>query len=143
MLYCAAILVFEKICSKPLNEVTSTVSYIALSAALDVLAITMQKANLWPEQVPTKEALQSSEPFAIDTMPFESWLAFIFIPKMRMIVDEKMPIPPMNIAPAAEVYLHLTNEDSAGKDVVEQLQRIDAIAKQYQVTFKNSDGKYS
>ena len=118
-------------------------SYIALSAALDVLAITMQKANLWPEQVPTKEALQSSEHFAIDTMPFESWLAFIFIPKMRMIVDEKMPIPPMDIAPAAEVYLHLTNEDSAGKGVVEQLQRIDAIAKQYQVTFKNSDGKYS
>jgi uncharacterized protein YqcC (DUF446 family) len=50
-------------------------------------------------------------------------LAFIFIPKMRILLKQEMPLPPMQITPAAEIYL-----SSAHQRTLSQLQVIDNIA---------------
>ena len=56
----------------------------------------MQEEGIWPDAKPTRKvldsALQSTVPFAVDSLPFESWLAFIFIPKMRIIIAQKANI---------------------------------------------------
>ncbi|BFT31206.1 hypothetical protein D210916BOD24_23820 [Alteromonas sp. D210916BOD_24] len=96
----------------------------ALASALDALEEEMQQQALWPVERPGSRALQSRVPFAADTMRFECWLAFIFIPKMRDLVALKDIIPPMQVAPAAEVYL------TSAREVVKKLRIIDGIATQ-------------
>ena len=51
-------------------------------------------------------------------------LAFIFIPKMRDLIALKETVPPMQVAPAAEVYL------TSAWEIVKKLRIIDGIASQ-------------
>lgn len=54
----------------------------------------MLKAHdLWTSQPPSTAALASSAPFACDTMPFEQWLQYIFIPKMKALIESRQPLP--------------------------------------------------
>ncbi|ABZ77538.1 protein of unknown function DUF446 [Shewanella halifaxensis HAW-EB4] len=70
---------------------------------LDALEAELAKQDLLSSQAPTVKALASTTPFACDVMPFEHWLQFIFLPKMRYMLDEKMPLPKaMAVAPMAE-----------------------------------------
>ncbi|MCL1048512.1 YqcC family protein [Shewanella abyssi] len=60
-------------------------------------------AALWADMRPSESAMQSSAPFACDTMAFEQWLQFIFIPKMHHLLDSAMPLPTaIAIAPMAQ-----------------------------------------
>ncbi|MCL1057660.1 YqcC family protein [Shewanella gelidimarina] len=60
-------------------------------------------AALWSATLPSESAMQSSAPFACDTMAFEQWLQFILIPKMHYLLDSAMPLPKaIAVAPMAE-----------------------------------------
>ncbi len=48
---------------------------------LQQLQLAMQKLDLWQVTPPAQEAFLSQEPFAIDTMSPEEWLAMDFHPK--------------------------------------------------------------
>ena len=59
--------------------------------------------NLWEGMPPSMEALASTTPFCIDTMTFTQWLQWIFIPRMRALLDAGSPLPQgSDIAPYAE-----------------------------------------
>ena len=109
-----------------MSKVSST-CHIALGRALEQLETVMEQEDVWPKKMPAeqdlKNAMESAVPFAVDCLAFESWLAFIFIPKMRILLKQEMPLPPMQIAPAAEIYL-----SSAHQRTLSQLQVIDNIA---------------
>lgn len=81
----------------------------------------MKSAEMWPSTPPSQQAMQSTTPFAVDSMPFESWLAFIFIPKMQWLLDSGNKVPEMQIYPAAELYL-----DSGVKGRVEGISKDNA-----------------
>ncbi|MFZ8198879.1 YqcC family protein [Alteromonas portus] len=106
---------------------TNSTHHIALSKALIQLETDMYQDGIWPDEEPAehdlKNAMESAVPFAVDCLAFESWLAFIFIPKMRVLLTHEQPLPPMQITPAAEIYL-----SSANQRTLSQLQRIDNIA---------------
>jgi len=108
------------------SKVSST-CHIALGRALEQLETVMEQEDVWPKKMPAeqdlKNAMESAVPFAVDCLAFESWLAFIFIPKMRVLLTQEMPLPPMQIAPAAEIYL-----SSGHQRTLSQLQVIDNIA---------------
>jgi uncharacterized protein YqcC (DUF446 family) len=53
----------------------------------------LREAKLWSSTVPSIKALQSQLPFAIDTMSFEQWLQFVFIPKMSELVSTDSTLP--------------------------------------------------
>jgi uncharacterized protein YqcC (DUF446 family) len=53
----------------------------------------MRIAKLWGHTPPTAEALGSTEPFCVDTMPFPQWLQYVFIPRMHMMLTDTTPIP--------------------------------------------------
>ncbi len=109
-----------------MSKVSST-CHIALGRALEQLETVMEQEDVWPKKMPAeqdlKNAMESAVPFAVDCLAFESWLAFIFIPKMRVLLTQEMPLPPMQIAPAAEIYL-----SSGHQRTLSQLQVIDNIA---------------
>lgn len=92
---------------------------------LDALIEGLNQADLWSNDKPSTEALASTAPFACDSMSFENWLQFIFIPKMQTLVDNDLPLP-NNIAvlPMAEQMLVI---DSANKCVFRVLGEIDQL----------------
>ncbi|WP_232368966.1 YqcC family protein [Alteromonas sp. BL110] len=101
--------------------------HLVFIKALEQLESVMQQDGVWPDEVPNEQALKnamgSEVPFAADCCSFEAWLAFIFIPKMRILLTQSHPIPAMQILPAAEVYLSPANQGT-----LSALQHIDNIA---------------
>ena len=58
----------------------------------------------WASEPPGEEALASTAPFCADTLTLEQWLQFVFIPRMRHLIDCDMALPgDCGIAPLAEV----------------------------------------
>lgn len=78
--------------------------YAELNALLDLLSQALKKHNMWPLCVPEDSAFESTQPFCLDTMTFNEWLAFVFIPKMKALIESAQPIPAMKIKPAMDVY---------------------------------------
>ena len=73
---------------------------------LSELAKTMQKYGFWAKQPPSAKAMASTAPFACDSMAFEQWLQFIFIPKMQTLLAHQHPLPGnIAILPMAEEML--------------------------------------
>ncbi|MEQ3641466.1 MAG: YqcC family protein [Alteromonas sp.] len=102
--------------------------YQDMASAIETLVLLMDNEGLWPsanptEAMPSEAALRSQVPFALDTMGFESWLAYIFIPKMRHILSAQIPIPNMSITPASEQYF-----TSAPSAILDQLKTIDGLS---------------
>ncbi len=59
--------------------------------------------DLWQSQPPGEEAFTSREPFCIDTMEFHEWMQWVFLPRMKLIIEEDLPLPRNSaIRPMAE-----------------------------------------
>lgn len=78
-----------------------------LASLLQQLEQQMKADNLWTKTKPSTEALNSQQPFAFDTLPFEKWLQFIFIEKFSYLNNNHLPIPTQfQISPMAEQVFH-------------------------------------
>ncbi|MBJ9978041.1 YqcC family protein [Pseudomonas sp. S75] len=53
----------------------------------------LQVQGWWDESAPSAEALASTVPFAVDTLKFEQWLQWIFLPRMTLILEHGHPLP--------------------------------------------------
>ncbi len=53
---------------------------------LDQLESHLKAGGFWSEKHPGQKALQSAAPFCVDTLRFEQWLQFVFLPKMRQLM---------------------------------------------------------
>ena len=60
---------------------------------LDELTITLKSLNLWGIIPPDPNKLLSGAPFCCDTLPFEQWLQFVFIPKIEQMIEQKQTLP--------------------------------------------------
>lgn len=90
----------------------SQVEHIGL--LLKDLETVLKAGGYWSSTAPAPEALQSTQPFARDTLAFEAWLQFIFIPRFQQLIASGQSLPasmallPMaQIALPGEVDLHL------------------------------------
>lgn len=53
----------------------------------------LQVQGWWDVEPPSAEALASVEPFAVDTLTFEQWLQWVFLPRMALILEHGHPLP--------------------------------------------------
>ncbi|HEC29207.1 MAG TPA: YqcC family protein [Gammaproteobacteria bacterium] len=61
----------------------------------------------WEKKQPSNSALASSQPFCIDTLKFEQWLQWIFLPRIKQALEKQQPLPKKSgIYQYAEDYLH-------------------------------------
>jgi uncharacterized protein YqcC (DUF446 family) len=89
----------------------------------------LREAVLWSSYPPSVEALQSKLPFAVDVMPFEQWLQFIFIPKMSEIVSNKSSLPDsLALLPIAEQSPRVADNQSELIEVIRQIDMIFAVS---------------
>lgn len=64
-----------------------------LAELLHQLEAQLKKHQLWQQTMPSPQALQSVEPFAIDTLHPHEWLQWVFIARMRTLVEGNQPLP--------------------------------------------------
>lgn len=74
-----------------------------LADALLELERELRALDLWSMQPPSIAALSSREPFCVDTLSFELWLQWVFIPRMVQIIESDGVVPPgCHIQPMGE-----------------------------------------
>lgn len=64
-----------------------------LMMLLTGLEYELQQIGWWQQQMPSPQALQSEQPFCVDTLDFSQWLQWIFVPRMRSILISDHPLP--------------------------------------------------
>jgi len=47
----------------------------------------------WEAQPPSAEALSSQLPFCVDTLAFEQWLQWMFLPRMKQMLEAGAALP--------------------------------------------------
>ncbi len=75
----------------------------AIAAQLIDLEAALRQLDLWSAAPPSQEALSSEQPFAMDSLEFEEWLQFIFLPTLYEVLESGGSLPERcAIAPMAE-----------------------------------------
>ncbi|WP_299074147.1 YqcC family protein [uncultured Paraglaciecola sp.] len=97
-------------------------SHKEVEILLKKLQQSLQEAKLWSNVVPPSKALQSLLPFAVDTLSFEQWLQFIFIPKMRELINTEPHLPKnLKLLPMAEQSFQSKEEQLGVMEVIRQI----------------------
>lgn len=96
----------------------------ALAGLLLALEQSMRTANLWDCREPTPQALQSQQPFCVDTLDLEQWLKYVFIARLQTLMAQRAPLPcQCDITPIAEEAFKQPDM----LEVVGVIQRIDKL----------------
>lgn len=87
----------------------------------------LQQHQYWETIAPDPQALASIEPFAIDTLACHQWLQWIFIPKLRYLIVQRLPLPTQfSISP----YVEEAMKNQVGTiDIVTTVREIDQLFK--------------
>lgn len=77
-----------------------------LSTLLDELEAEMREQGFWSDVPPTAEALASEQPFAVDTLSLPEWLQWIYLQRLRALIEADLPLPTgAQVKPYAEEAL--------------------------------------
>lgn len=75
----------------------------------------MRALGLWEGEPPSPEALASREPFCVDTLSFEQWLQWVFLVRMKVIVESGAALPAVSgILEMAEVVYRDNAQQMSG-----------------------------
>lgn len=107
-----------------------------MTAAPDTLAevadrllsieVEMRRIDVWSHEPPSDQALASTQPFCVDTLVFTEWLQFVFLARMKEIVERGHGLPGMSgIAPMAEEHFRARAEPAEG--LVRELEAVDRL----------------
>jgi uncharacterized protein YqcC (DUF446 family) len=67
------------------------------------IELQLRTLALWSHTPPPATAFASQAPFCCDSMPFAQWLQFVFLPRMRALIDGGLPLPTqISVCPMAE-----------------------------------------
>ena len=96
-----------------------------IRALLEELAFELKTLNLWQIQQPSAVELSSSAPFCCDTLAFEQWLQFVFIPKLSMMINQQQSLPAkISLTPMAEeAFKHLSVNAKPLLDVIQKIDK--------------------
>lgn len=87
----------------------------------------MQQKLLWQSLPPNPDAFLSEQPFAIDRMSSYEWLQWIFIPRMRALIDANAILPRnFSLHPYFEESL---KEQEEAAELLSLIKRLDELAK--------------
>ncbi|NRN29451.1 YqcC family protein [Photorhabdus heterorhabditis] len=60
---------------------------------LQLIEEAMREIDLWQDHPPKAEAFESVEPFSIDTMLAAEWLQWVLIPRMYVLLEQRLALP--------------------------------------------------
>ncbi len=85
----------------------------------------------WSNTPPSDEALSSGEPFCVDSLEFEQWLQWIFLPRMKHILENDLPLPGASgiLEMAEMVYATRQRETQPLQQLLAQFDRLIAATR--------------
>jgi|TARA_R110002095_G_scaffold118554_1_gene103293 uncharacterized protein YqcC (DUF446 family) len=87
--------------------------YHRLADVLLALEVELRRQQLWAMERPNDELLNSIQPFCVDTLSFQQWLQFIFLPRMKDIIESGQQLPSCcDIAPMAAESFELIKQQT-------------------------------
>lgn len=79
------------------------VRVLAVAEYLLLIERELRALGWWQTQAPSAQALSSQQPFCVDTLSFEQWLQWIFLPKLKQLLETGADLPcASGIQPMAE-----------------------------------------
>ena len=97
---------------------------------------TLRTHGKWEKKSPGNNELASAQPFCMDTLRFEQWLQWVFLPRMRSTIEHTRPLPDKSgIFAYAEEYLH--KKDPSTSDLLTLIKRFDDL-----ITLQSSAKKH-
>ncbi len=103
--------------------------------ALNQLEVGLRDLGLWSDERPPGEALASTLPFCYDTLELEQWLQFVFLGRMREILEQDDHLPD-----SCAIYPYIEVLSSAGKTVNPDLAKLIQLVDQ-SISKKNGSGE--
>ena len=89
---------------------------------LRLIEAELKRLQLWQDEPPSAEAMADPTPFACESMAFEQWLQFIFLPKMDEIIAVNGTLPSqIALGPMAEYVWQGRGEMQALINIINQL----------------------
>ncbi|MDK8465117.1 YqcC family protein [Marinobacter sp. SS13-12] len=90
------------------------------------IEIELRRLDAWETDPPPDEALQSTKPFAVDTLEFTQWLQFVFVYRMKVLIENGHPLPEVSgMAPMAEE--HFRGRSEPGHSLIRELAEMDRL----------------
>lgn len=98
-----------------LFEILMQANTLTITELLEKLVYELKVANLWSVEQPDAQQLASTQPFCIDTLAFEQWLQFIFLPRIQHMIKNKQALPSsIALCPMAEEAFVKYGDKAAG-----------------------------
>jgi uncharacterized protein YqcC (DUF446 family) len=97
-----------------------------VAGSLIQIEMELRRMRVWESEPPPVEALQSTQPFGIDRLEFNQWLQFVFISRMKMLIEQGQPLPQVSgMAPMAEEYFRGGQESA--RRLIDELAEMDQL----------------
>ncbi|HKM15870.1 MAG TPA: YqcC family protein [Marinospirillum sp.] len=64
-----------------------------LTKLLNLLEARLKQTDFWQVACPEAKAFNSATPFCMDTMNLAQWLRYVFLPRMRALIDADKNLP--------------------------------------------------
>ncbi|WP_075988821.1 YqcC family protein [Vibrio fluvialis] len=64
-----------------------------LFVLLQQLEDELRQSGVWQTAAPAEHALQSMQPFALDTLEPHEWLQWVFLPRMQQMIEQQRTLP--------------------------------------------------
>ncbi len=88
----------------------------------------MRGIGHWTDKAPSSEALASQVPFCYDTLQFQQWLQWVFVPQLGVLIDQGLPLPSRSdIAPLAEMWFLEQEMEQETVHLLEVIRELDAL----------------
>jgi len=80
----------------------------------------------WSDEAPTAQALASTVPFAVDSMSFDQWLQWIFLPRMKEILERGLALPNASgiLVMAETVYVDRPEESRQLRKLLDEFDQL-------------------
>lgn len=89
----------------------------------------MRRIGLWTNTPPSAQALSSTMPFMYDTLTFQEWLQFVFLPRTQGIIAQGGTLPAnSSIHPLAEH--EFTQQQLVALELLALIQEMDTVLSQ-------------
>ena len=88
----------------------------------------LRTSGKWDQTQPEASDLESRIPFCMDTLKFEQWLQWIFLPKMKVTIEQTKPLP-LNSSITVYAKQCLQKDDPGTSNLLELIKRFDDLIK--------------
>ncbi|GGJ99701.1 YqcC family protein [Pseudomonas matsuisoli] len=86
----------------------------------------LRRLGWWEDIPPPDKALTSEQPFCVDTLDFSQWLQWIFLPRMKLMIEQDAELPTTSGIRSMAEYVYQARLADA-RPLIEALGRFDAL----------------